>query len=60
MGKVFQFFRESKAELKKVVWPTKDDVISSIKVVIFSTFIIAVVLGLLDWGFTELFRLIMK
>ena len=60
MGKVFQFFRESKAELKKVVWSTKDDVFSSIRVVIVSTFIIAIVLGLFDWGFTELFRLIMK
>ena len=30
MAKVFQFFKESRAELKKVVWPTKDDVISSI------------------------------
>lgn len=60
MAKVFQFFRESKAELKKVVWPTKDDVISSIKVVIVSTVIIALVLGLFDYGFTELFRLVMS
>ncbi|MCQ2582634.1 MAG: preprotein translocase subunit SecE [Treponema sp.] len=60
MAKVFQFFRESKAELKKVVWPTKEDVFSSIKVVIISTIIIAVILGAFDFGFTELFRLIMK
>lgn len=60
MAKVFQFFRESKAELKKVVWPTKDDVFSSIKVVLVSTVIIALVLGLFDWGFTELFRLVMS
>lgn len=60
MAKVFQFFRESKAELKKVVWPTKDDVISSIKVVIVSTIIIALILGLFDYGFTELFRLVMS
>ena len=32
MAKVIQFFKESRAELKKVVWPTKDDVISSINV----------------------------
>jgi len=60
MAKVIQFFKESKAELKKVVWPTKEDVFSSIKVVIISTIIVAVVLGLLDLGFTELFRLIMR
>jgi preprotein translocase subunit SecE len=60
MSKVIQFFRESKAELKKVVWPTKDDVISSIKVVIISTIVVAVVLGLLDISFTALFRMLMK
>lgn len=60
MAKVFQFFKESKAELKKVVWPTKEDVISSIKVVIISTVVMAVILGTLDLGFSELFRLLMK
>lgn len=60
MAKVIQFFKESRAELKKVVWPTKEDVFSSIKVVIISTIIVALVLGLLDLGFTELFRILMK
>ena len=60
MAKVVQFFKESKAELKKVVWPTKEDVLSSIKVVIISTVVVAVVLGLFDLGFTQLFRLLMK
>lgn len=60
MAKVVQFFKESRAELKKVVWPTRDDVVSSIKVVIISTILVAVILGLLDLGFTELFRILMK
>ena len=60
MAKIFQFFKESRAELKKVVWPTKADVLSSIKVVIISTFVVAVLLGLLDFGFSELFRLILR
>ena len=60
MAKVFQFFKESRAELKKVVWPTKEDVFSSIKVVIISTIIMAIILGLLDAGFSGLFLLIMK
>ena len=60
MAKVFQFFKESRAEVKKVVWPTKADVLSSIKVVIISTFIVAIILGLLDLGFSELFRLILR
>lgn len=60
MAKVVQFIKESKAELRKVVWPTKEDVFSSIKVVIISTIVVAVILGALDLGFSELFRLIMK
>ncbi len=60
MSKIGQFFRESKAELKKVVWPSRDDVVASIKVVIISTIVVAVILGLLDFAFTEAFRAIMK
>lgn len=60
MSKIGQFFRESKAELKKVVWPSRDDVVSSIRVVIISTIVVAVILGLLDFAFTEAFRAIMK
>ena len=60
MAKVVQFIKESRAELKKVVWPTKEDVISSIKVVIVSTIVVALVLGLLDLGFPKLVQLMMK
>lgn len=53
MGKIKQFFKESVAELKKVVWPGRDDVVSSVKVVLFSSIVIAVILGLLDWLFVS-------
>jgi preprotein translocase subunit SecE len=48
MGKIVQFFKESYAELRKVVWPSRDDVVSSVAVVIVSTVIIAAILGLVD------------
>ncbi|MDR3334784.1 MAG: preprotein translocase subunit SecE [Treponema sp.] len=48
MEKVVQFVKESYGELKKVIWPSREDVIGSVKVVIVSTIIIAVVLGLVD------------
>ena len=51
MGKVFGFFKECGAELRKVVWPTRDDVVASVKVVIVSTVIIAAILGALDTMF---------
>lgn len=51
MGKIVRFFKECVAELKKVVWPSRNDAFSSVKVVLVSTIIIAVILGLLDLVF---------
>ncbi|MCL2265589.1 MAG: preprotein translocase subunit SecE [Treponema sp.] len=48
MKKIIQFFKESYAELRKVVWPGRDDVISSVKVVIISTCVVAVILFVID------------
>ncbi|MDR0525041.1 MAG: preprotein translocase subunit SecE [Spirochaetaceae bacterium] len=48
MQKIIQFVKDSYGELRKVVWPTKEDVVSSVKVVIVSTVIIASALGLVD------------
>jgi len=47
--KLIQFIKECKSELKKVIWPSRDDVISSVKVVIVSTVLIAIVLGFVDF-----------
>ncbi|MDR0448420.1 MAG: preprotein translocase subunit SecE [Treponema sp.] len=48
MRRIIQFFKECYAELRKVVWPGRDDVISSVGVVLVSTIIIAAVLGFVD------------
>jgi len=59
MKKLIQFIKESYAELKKVIWPGRDDVVSSVKVVVISTIIVAAVLGLVDFllllGITAIF-----
>jgi preprotein translocase subunit SecE len=51
MKKVIVFVKECVAEMKKVVWPTREDVGSSVVVVLISTVVIAVILGLLDLVF---------
>jgi len=60
MKKIIQFFKECYAELKKVVWPSKEDVVSSTKVVILSTLAMALLLGLIDFllvmGIEVIFR----
>ncbi len=49
MKKIIQFFKDSYAELSKVVWPSKDEVIASTKLVIISTVAVALILGLIDF-----------
>lgn len=48
MKKIIQFFKDSYAELRKVIWPSKEDVLASVKVVVLSTIAMAVILGLVD------------
>jgi len=49
MKKIIQFFKDSYAELRKVVWPSRDEVASSTKVVIVSVIIFAIILGAVDF-----------
>jgi preprotein translocase subunit SecE len=49
MKKLIRYFKESRLELKKVVWPTREEVVTSTKVVLVSTAIFALVLGLVDF-----------
>jgi preprotein translocase subunit SecE len=49
MNKIVRFFQESYAELRKVTWPNKDDVSASTRIVIISTALIAMALGLVDF-----------
>ncbi len=48
MNKFTQFFKDSVAELKKVVWPSRDEVSASTKVVIVSVLVISAILGAID------------
>jgi len=49
VGRIIQFFRESYAELRKVAWPSRDEVASSTKVVLLSVALIALALGFIDF-----------
>ena len=48
--RIAEFFQEVKLELKKVVFPTKKEVIGSTWVVIFTVLISAAFLGMVDLG----------
>ncbi|SIP90997.1 preprotein translocase subunit SecE [Alkalispirochaeta americana] len=51
MKKLVEFIRNSYAELKKVTWPSQEEVASSTRVVLVSVLIFAVILGALDYFF---------
>ncbi|MDR1316259.1 MAG: preprotein translocase subunit SecE [Spirochaetales bacterium] len=48
MRKVVQFVQDSIGEMKKVVWPSREEVVASTRVVLVSTVLFAVVLGIVD------------
>ncbi|HWA64301.1 MAG TPA: preprotein translocase subunit SecE [Candidatus Paceibacterota bacterium] len=54
MSKIVQFFREVRAEMAKVVWPTQRQLVIYTLVVVGLSIGVAVILGLLDLGFQTL------
>ncbi len=59
-NRIKEFFKEVKIELKKVVFPGKDEVIGSTKVVVVLVLIIAIFLGLVDMLLSKLVSIAMK
>jgi preprotein translocase subunit SecE len=49
LKKIIEFIKESRMELKKVNWPSKDEVLTSTRVVVISILIIAAVIALMDY-----------
>lgn len=54
MQKIIEFLKEAKAELLRVVWPTKEKMIRDTAVVLGISLLTAIFLGLLDFAFEEL------
>jgi len=48
MLKIGNFFSQVSGELKKVAWPTKDELVASTVVVLVSTFFLAAFIGVAD------------
>jgi preprotein translocase subunit SecE len=52
----FRFFGEIIAELRKVVWPTRQETIRLTIMVLIVCLIVGIILGALDYGFTQLVK----
>lgn len=57
---MFKFIKESREELKKVVWPSKDEVMNMTVVVLVAVFVISIFLFTVDRGFESIFDALVK
>lgn len=53
LGRLALFYRQIIAELRKVVWPTRNQLLTYTTVVIIFVVIVIALVTVIDWGFTE-------
>ena len=59
-NKVVNFFREMKAEIKKIVWPAPSKLAKDTTIVIVFVAVIGLAMGLFGWGIESLLALMAK
>jgi preprotein translocase subunit SecE len=59
-GKMSTYFKGVKAETKKVIWPSKKELVNYTGVVILMCVIVGLIVWVLDLGITRLLSLIIK
>ena len=57
-NKLVRYFKEVRAELRNVIWPTRKEATNLTVIVLGVTVAMSIALGLIDWLLTELFTLI--
>ena len=55
-----EYLEESKAEIKKVVWPTRKETVATCMAVLALVVVMAAYLGLVDLGLTHLVKYILS
>ncbi len=59
-NKLVRYLRETRAEIGKVVWPTRRQTIHLTAIVFGVTVAMSLLLGFLDWVFARLFALLIS
>ena len=54
-NRVVRYFKEVRAEVGKVVWPTRQEALRLTGIVLAVMFVMSAAFGLVDWLFTRLF-----
>ncbi|MCD6328584.1 preprotein translocase subunit SecE [bacterium] len=60
MGRLIVFLRNVNLELKRVTWPTKDEISSATVVVIIATLVVSAYLGVLDLLYSKILHFVLK
>jgi preprotein translocase subunit SecE len=58
--KIKEFFREVKIEIKKVVYPSREELMGSTWVVIVTAIVISVFLGIVDLGLSKIVKVALR
>ena len=58
-NRVVHYFRETRAELRKVVWPTREEAINLTVVVVVTIVAMSAFFGVIDYLLTGLFRFLL-
>ena len=56
---IAQYLRDTRSELRKVVWPTREDAINLTIVVIIVVIIMTILLGGVDWVFSQILNFLL-
>jgi preprotein translocase subunit SecE len=59
-NRVTDFFKEVKVEIKKVIYPTREELIGSTWVVIITVIVISIFLGIVDMGLSKIVKITLK
>jgi len=57
---VVRFLRETRSELRKVIWPSRREAANMTAIVLGVTILMAAGLGVVDWLFSRVFALIVR
>lgn len=57
-NRLMQYFRETRAELRKVVWPTREEATNLTGIVVVTIIVMSIFFGAVDYLLTQLFRLL--
>ncbi len=59
-NRIVQYIRETRAELRKVVWPTREEAINLTAIVVGTIVVMSAFFGVVDYLLTQLFRLLIN